>query len=269
MDGSHEQPWDGQQQQEEDGFEDIEYPPEDLDGGRRPEDYGIYAPNADERNSEQNMAQSQEMSNNPSSSNSNARLKKKQIANRFNSTQNYYSVATFEDLQKNSEMIEEYIDDFDNEPDTGADDEVNSDDEMYKTKKIDCFYKKTAPDEIAKATGSGTVFQTNFGPEMTVKPRGSDPEENLMGTNQIKLEDLDLDNYQNSGSYDGSRTDLDYYRSPNRNGGQPIKDITTYIDDLLNNDDMQKRPWTPPMSNVLSLIDPNKTVNFITPDQSR
>jgi len=68
----------------------------------------------------------------------------------------------------------------------------------------------------------------------------------------IKLDDLDLNNYQNSGSFDGTRNDVEFYKSAQKPGTQPIKDITSYIDDLLNNEEMQKRPWTPPMANVLS-----------------
>lgn len=72
-------------------------------------------------------------------------------------------------------------------------------------------------------------------------------------TNMIDLEDFNNENLQDS---------LEKYTAKNgKTAGTPVKDITTFVDELVNNNTKRNlRPYSPPTSNLIDLVDPNKTV---------
>lgn len=203
------------------------------------------------------ILQEDNFSRNRDNQNSNNSIKKEQVK-RFNSTQNYYSMATFDDLQKNSELIEENLELYNETTNNSAFQDEDPNDEMNKTKKLDFYHRP-----------SNHITEPSERHEPAVK-KLTDPQEGLMGTNMIKLEDLDLKDYDYEDSLENIESgDKKIYSkvSPIK-GQQPIKDITSYIDDLQANTQTEFRPFSPPMQNVLSLIDPNKTVITKKKDQT-
>lgn len=56
-----------------------------------------------------------------------------------------------------------------------------------------------------------------------------------------------------------------------RNGSKyqpPVKDLTTFVDDILGSHHDRLRPFSPPATNLISLIDPNKTIVTKTKDKT-
>ena len=167
------------------------------------------------------ILQEDNFSRNRDNQNSNNSIKKEQVK-RFNSTQNYYSMATFDDLQKNSELIEENLELYNETTNNSAFQDEDPNDEMNKTKKLDFYHRP-----------SNHITEPSERHEPAVK-KLTDPQEGLMGTNMIKLEDLDLKDYDYEDSLENIESgDKKIYSkvSPIK-GQQPIKDITSYIDDL-------------------------------------
>lgn len=69
---------------------------------------------------------------------------------------------------------------------------------------------------------------------------------------------IDLDDFNN----DMLQDSLEQFTSNKRiDGLTPVKDITTFVDELVNNNKSRNlRPYSPPTSNLIDLVDPNKTV---------
>lgn len=57
----------------------------------------------------------------------------------------------------------------------------------------------------------------------------------------------------------------------NRSAGNhqpPIKDLNTFVDDIIGEQNDRLRPFSPPAGNLISLIDPHKTVVTKTKDKT-
>ena len=69
---------------------------------------------------------------------------------------------------------------------------------------------------------------------------------------------VELDDYNK----DILRDSLEAYRDAKKAGQTPVKDITTFVEELIgnNSNDHILRPYSPPTSNLIDLVDPNKSV---------
>lgn len=50
--------------------------------------------------------------------------------------------------------------------------------------------------------------------------------------------------------------------------GAPVRDLTTFVDEILGSHNDRLRPFSPPANDIISLVDPNKTVVTKTKDRT-
>lgn len=52
------------------------------------------------------------------------------------------------------------------------------------------------------------------------------------------------------------------------NQQKPVMDLNTFVDDIIGEQNDRLRPFSPPAENLISLVDPNKTVVTKTKDRT-
>ena len=55
---------------------------------------------------------------------------------------------------------------------------------------------------------------------------------------------------------------------PKQQPSLPVRDLTTFVEEILGANHDRLRPFSPPASDIISLVDPNKTVVTKTKDKT-